>query len=283
MTPTPRPESDSYEHPHFKECRERIRSLTAELAEAKREIENVWRPRDQELYLVRVERDEARKERDAALAEMKSAASDALNTFEINEVLKKELTEARAEAKAQDEIHWKTRRALIKERDAARANCEQQRKLAMDNWQGMCEARAEAKALRAAVNKAMDLLEDNPDGPQLDLAYDVLNQALGATRRADRDGRPHQWAEGGFCNTHMTYGCGKARLAPAPAPKTDNDQLWFEATRGPHKGHLFRGPDASALQCDYDKRPVTASEIAKAEVMRKPAPAPAHDPASPKE
>ena len=40
------------------------------------------------------------QERNAALAEMRSAASDALNTFEINEVLKKELTQARAEAEA---------------------------------------------------------------------------------------------------------------------------------------------------------------------------------------
>ena len=117
-------------------------------------------------------------------------------------------------------------------------------------WQ---KARDEAEALRTGVNKAMDLLEDSPDGPQLDLAYDVLNQALGAARRANRDARPHQWAEGGFCNTHMTYGCGKARLsAPAPAPKVNEERLMENLKDFKTFDNRMHGkPPAPVCSCPY--------------------------------
>jgi len=141
----------------------------------------------------------------------------------------------------------KARKEVIeKERDAA------QDKMARALVSAQ-KARDEAEALRTGVNKAMDLLEDSPDGPQLDLAYDVLNQALGAARRANRDARPHQWAEGGFCNTHMTYGCGKARLsAPAPAPKVNEERLMENLKDFKTFDNRMHGkPPAPVCSCPY--------------------------------
>ena len=153
------------------------------------------------------------------------------------------------------------------ERDAALAEVErwkddydEEARACEENARETQEARDEAEALRAAVNKALDLLADNPDGPQLDLAYDVLNQALGAIRRANRDARPHQWAEGGFCNTHMTYGCGKARLSPpAPAPKHEFAEGGFcnaHMTYGCEcPAESLHDPKAPCPECGRRKKP----------------------------
>jgi len=151
---------------------------------------------------------------------------------------------------------------MQQERDAALAEVErwkddydEEARACEENARETQEARASAEALRTGVNKAMDLLEDSPDGPQLDLAYDVLNQALGAARRANRDARPHQWAEGGFCNTHMTYGCGKARLSPpAPAPTTIHDVLQARLERlrdkpAPETGKCTCPPNSLDVLC----------------------------------
>ena len=114
------------------------------------------------------------------------------------------LTTELAALKAQDEVHWKTRRSLIKERDAALAERDQQiawareaqpRMLEMAErgkaqFEALEQARAEANALRAVWTAWHTHAEDCDDCEQ-----DECNEGL------------------------RLYGEAKARLAPAPAPQ----------------------------------------------------------------
>jgi len=109
-------------------------------------------------------RNAARTERDAALADANERILKA-NKVTGEAIMRSQAseTEARAEAealKAQDEVHWKTRRSLIKERDAALAEVErwkddydEEARACEENARETQEARAEAEVLRAQLDK----------------------------------------------------------------------------------------------------------------------------------
>jgi DNA repair exonuclease SbcCD ATPase subunit len=133
-------------------------------------------------------------------------------------VITDELAEAKKQLAELDTLHedWKATAAkLEKERDAARANCEQQRKLAMDNWKGMCEARAEIEALRAEVEYlrlGLAPAEYSPGGSNMVVSC----QSCGFQISWSSDSASPVC---GKCRSTSWNIKTTARLAPAPAPK----------------------------------------------------------------
>src|SRR3990167_5792951 len=165
----------------FPAVEERIRALESELAETKWDAEESWNCE----HGARNAKDDALKERDAALARVKeleywrngSWAMKALDKArdERDAALasaasnQKAYMEYRAEVealKAQDEVHWKTRRSLIKERDAARAEAEALRAgiaLAIREIKGRYDTEDDAPMwISAVVN---DLARLSPPAP----------------------------------------------------------------------------------------------------------------------
>ena len=166
----------------------RVCELESELAEAKRLSEQYLAASADNLVCFH----RAENERDAALARIKE-----LEYWRNGSWAMKALDKARDE-----------RDAALAEVERWKDDYDEEARACEENARETQEARDEAEALRAALERIVEAKScyrsvSRQSSEMAAMAVDALKARLSPPAPAPK----HEFAEGGFCNAHMTYGC----------------------------------------------------------------------------